>query len=106
MRERTKLPMAINFKTGRGRAREGPRERSVVGPRLSPAVKLARILEKKEEKKKKRREESAIIPDSIIRGPRRALCRIVKRLCPDDLHPVLAPVPGLRPIDYHLDSSS
>lgn len=46
--------MAINFKTGRGRAREGPRERSVVGPRLSPAVKLARILEKKEEKKKEK----------------------------------------------------
>lgn len=33
------------------------------------------------------------IPDSIIRGRRTesgTLCRIVKRLCPDDLHPVLA----------------
>lgn len=97
MRERTKLPMAINFATGRG---EG---RWKIGRGPPPAVKLARILGKK---KKKRREESAIIPDSIIRGPRRALCRIVKRLCPDDLHPVLAPLSppwdATRPIDYRL----
>ena len=103
---RTKLPMAINFITvARFEKEFGPRgERWMV----RRAWNCHGILKKEKKREGGGQEERAIIPDSIIRGrgPRRTLCRIVKRLCPDDLHPVLARLarlssPRLRPIDYH-----
>lgn len=87
---RTKLPMAINFITvARFKKESGPRgERWMV----RRAWNCHGILKKDKKRGGRDQEERAIIPDSIIRGrgPRRTLCRIVKRLCPDDLHPVLA----------------
>lgn len=93
-----KATNGYKFRNGAGRGEVKDRPRSSTGRETGT--------DPWKKKKKKRREESAIIPDSIIRGPRRALCRIVKRLCPDDLHPVLAPLSppwdATRPIDYRL----
>lgn len=85
---KTTLPMAINFVT-LGQTRLGPGCREL---KREPTSRDGRL---KNEGEGERREEaqraySRFYNSWTKEGPRGILCRIVKRLCPDDLHPVLA----------------